>query len=388
MGILSSTKFIALDSSLLGGLAKDYFSTKKSAREQVSIFLSNLLSKGFVPLICWHHFEELIRHRDYAVALDRIYFLRSINYLSWFGTRSEPDFLASIADIFVKEVELAIRFPRATISEIAHRTKIDLLCFGSGEQALEQYLGIWEDLRPFLWQRENRMREISSITQANVLDRSNDKLKDFLNGSLRPIGEAKQRLRVLMGTLTKELKQRGDNKLLSPEETSAAFIEEVLNESSAFYKNSGDPIREFLQNLGISVEELDPKGNFQQVTELAVLRKQLHIAAQNLGIPWETLKNSVNPERLPTYVIQRALKRHGSKINKVKGSDLTDNYLSCLAAYCDITFVDKRTKENARRAKTKDKQFAALVGRLEKASNYLDVGHKLHFDLVEILLFT
>jgi hypothetical protein len=56
---------------------------------------------------------------------------------------------------------------------------------------------------------------------------------------------------------------------------------------------------------------------------------------------------------------------------------LTDNYLACLSAYADVTYVDKRTLENFRRAEQKSPELKVLLRRVEKASNYRMIAQQL-----------
>jgi hypothetical protein len=59
------------------------------------------------------------------------------------------------------------------------------------------------------------------------------------------------------------------------------------------------------------------------------------------------------------------------------GSELADRYMACLAAYADITYVDKRTHEGSRQARQKSKVFASLVRRIEKAGGYSEIADHL-----------
>ena len=59
------------------------------------------------------------------------------------------------------------------------------------------------------------------------------------------------------------------------------------------------------------------------------------------------------------------------------GSELADRYLACLAAYADVTYVDKRTHEASRQARQKSKVFASLVHRIEKAGEYGKIAGQL-----------
>lgn len=52
-------------------------------------------------------------------------------------------------------------------------------------------------------------------------------------------------------------------------------------------------------------------------------------------------------------------------------------HLACLAPYCDITFVDKRTYEGLQVARRKTKGLDAVLRRTEKAKNTRVVAEQL-----------
>jgi hypothetical protein len=78
-------------------------------------------------------------------------------------------------------------------------------------------------------------------------------------------------------------------------------------------------------------------------------------------------------ERLPSWLIERALHQHGQVRSERKGSDLNDGYLAVWAAYTDQIYVDKRVAEDFRRALTKDASIGALIGKVSKAAHYVDL---------------
>src|SRR5690606_6274437 len=63
--LIRSAKFVALDTSILGAVARDYFSSDARIRRKAHKFVDGCTSCGVIPFLTWHHFEELIRHRDY-----------------------------------------------------------------------------------------------------------------------------------------------------------------------------------------------------------------------------------------------------------------------------------------------------------------------------------
>jgi hypothetical protein len=49
---------------------------------------------------------------------------------------------------------------------------------------------------------------------------------------------------------------------------------------------------------------------------------------------------------------------------------LIDTHLACLAAYADVTLVDKRTLEGVRRLRQKEPGITKLLGRIERLARY------------------
>ena len=96
--------------------------------------------------------------------------------------------------------------------------------------------------------------------------------------------------------------------------------------------------------------------------------------AEALDLPWAAIKGRVHPDQFPSWIIGHCLRRFGQDVPERKGSDLNDGYLLALAAYADLTLVDKRAMENVRRARTGSAAFAGLIRNVAKAATYLDVS--------------
>ncbi|MCP3395329.1 hypothetical protein NLM27_42100 [Bradyrhizobium sp. CCGB12] len=80
---------------------------------------------------------------------------------------------------------------------------------------------------------------------------------------------------------------------------------------------------------------------------------------------------------IPSGVIGGAIARYHPDTKEWDGSELADRHLGCLAAYADVTFVDKRTLEASRQAKQKSKAFASVVRSIERAADYVTIAQKL-----------
>lgn len=88
------------------------------------------------------------------------------------------------------------------------------------------------------------------------------------------------------------------------------------------------------------------------------------------GVSYAEAVRVVRPEQLPSWSLTQALRRHLPDVPKREGGEVNDTYLMCLAAYADLTLVDKRTWEGVRRLRQKDSTLASLLGRVERVSRY------------------
>lgn len=322
-------------------------------------------------MICWHQLEELIRHPDEEIAAQRVRFIRALPALAWISTASMPKDVGSICDILVCEVAVVVENRSATLTEVREAVKRRLLCFGTGSEALKDWGDSWYALRSRLQEREARLREISSISQAQTLKSVESKsVRSFLSGRIRPVREAHAKLDDLRAALAEELRERGDPRMSNSTGVAAEFMDEVLAEAGPFRDGRIDPIGAYLAMYDIDRAELNPLWTMRDLFELTHFRSQLRIAEKNLGAPQGSFAPIVSQESVPSWIIQRAIRRHRSTPAKTEGGDLTDLYLLCLALYADLSVVDKRTWENCRRARRKEPVAFELLNDVVKVPDY------------------
>jgi hypothetical protein len=293
-----------------------------------------------------------LKHQDDEVVSQRLSFLRSLSSVAWIRPFGGIRSIGSIVDIFAHEVHTALSEELDSAINVADRVRSQIFLFGTGIEALEPYEEVWGEIRAYVLDRDERTREIASISQSVLLDRSSEKLKSLFEGKLRDLPSAQAEINKLQSSLEKELLQRGDKKLSDTKRTAADFMAEVIGESKNLYE-SDELVGAFLKSFDVDLNEADADMSFGQMSELATFRKQLSVLDGCLRIPWIRLRKA-SQEAIPSWLIKRALTRHRAIASEVKGGDINDANLLCLSAYCDITFVDKRTLENLRRTKQKD----------------------------------
>lgn len=362
-------RFIALDSSILGHLATDYFASDAATRKNSKNFLGCLGDNGFIPLLCWHHFEELIKHRDDEVVKDRFDFLRTLPQVAWVPV-TDGDGFGSIVDLLVAECRAALHGGEMSAREVRDQTRNSLIRFGTGAEAVAPYEELWPYLQPSLWEYEERVREIVAISRTEeVIDISKVPLSSFMNGAVRARPDAIKLLSQFQAKMAQEIQRCGDKRIPNPSIVASQFYGRITDESDIFYTNV-DGIQRYLNILEVDIDELGPNALMGDVMKLAEFRKKLKVAHRAFRIPWEFFKKSIKPEQIPSWIIESSLRTYAQKQTEHKGSELNDRHLACLAPYADLIYVDKRVKEDFKRASQKNSVLRGLLNQVERVRPY------------------
>ena len=185
-------KFVALDSSVLGYLSKDFFSSDATKRKNSVNLLKCLSDNAFIPFLCIHQFHELIKIRDDKDAKDRFNFLRLLPQVAWIPNRNDNS-LGSILDVLFAECEAVISDNKLSLIAVRDKARSSLIHFGTGIEAMSPYEEIWENGHPYrqhLWKQEERTRQTVAIRRSKVNDISKNSVSSFMNGNIREQKEA------------------------------------------------------------------------------------------------------------------------------------------------------------------------------------------------------
>jgi hypothetical protein len=370
-------KFVAQDSSHLAVLIQDKHSADKQRRESAKGFEEIFNKSGCVLLLCWHHIEELLKHGDDTVVAERVAFIQSLPMLAWVTSYAADEIPGTIADILGHEAAAAFASPDARALAIRDQVAKNLFRIDSGQRAITPFVREWERLRPDFLAREERSRELVAISGSDFAGNSKTKMRDLLKGQLRSPKDTQEQLQGLNQRLVEDIRTRGDKKIPDAAQTAARFFDDVVQTAAAALSDGPDPALQILSAMDIDLSDIEDHTTLGDVGDLATFRRKLRIANRSMGLPWPDLKSRVKEDQLPSGVIQSALRQYGQDLPERKGSELTDSYLACLSAYADITYVDKRTHENFRRARRNCPVFAAVTRRVEKASHYREIAKHL-----------
>ncbi len=369
--LITKPRLVALDSSHLGRVADDKFSSESSRRECAEHFESILIQKGYMLLLSWHHVYELLKHKDDQRTCKRAAFLSALPAIGWIKSFSEPNQIGSVLDILIAEIQTAWTLVNAKATEVRDVSAKSLVKFGSGSD-IKLAIDLWHDMREEFFRREARDREVIALSRSLQFDISGTKVSSWLKQQLRSPEEAAHRLKSFQESLTQEIKLRGDKRIPDASLVANAFFDDIRNEYNFLQKDQINPGLQVLLRHGISIEDLDSDPTMGELTDLAMFRKQLEVANRTMGLPWNQLKTNISMTQLPSWIIQDALRKFGQDLRERKGSELSDSHLACLSAYADVTYVDKRTYENFRQSEKNSTAFAEIIRRVRKTSHYSD----------------
>lgn len=371
-------KFIALDSSILGYLAKDYFSSDTTKKNDAKNFLKCLADNDFIPFLCAHHFYELIKIRDNDVARNRFNFLRLLPQVAWIpDVNGNP--LGSITDILFAECQTALQENKLSLLEVRDKTRHSLICYGTGVEAMSQYQDVWESLRPHLWRQEERTRETVIIRKSKINDISKEPISKFINGSIREQNEAEIILKKFKTQLAEEIQNHGDKRIPNSSEVASTFYNEIADSDDIYVLKNGGLLK-FLNFHEIDIEEFGENAVMEDLFRLIEFRAKLKVVHKRFDIPWESFKKLIKPEQIPSWIIESLLFEHAQEQPEYKGSELNDYWLACLSPYVDLIYVDKRIKNDFERAFRQSSIFREFLNKvnIEKVRPYKILQDKIN----------
>lgn len=376
-GAVRPVRLVALDSSQLGDLARDRSSADAGRRLHAKRFQRALIGEAAVPLLCFHHLEELMQHEDDRVVRRRLDYLCSLPALAWIVPADGQPGIGTIVDILAAEARIALDHPTFDAQGVVAAARRSLIRFGSGERAMEPIEEIWPTLAGLARTRTAKSREIVAITSGNIPSVRDIRVSQLVAGSLRNPLEAQRLTAAMERSLADDIASRGDRRIGDAGGVAAAFFDRVRGEARSLYAPSSNPITEDLHRRGIRPEDLEGDPTVGDLIDLIEFRSKLDVIKQACGLDCTALSERGAMRRLPAWTIENGLRRHGQRRPRNAGGDLTDRQLACLAPYADLTFVDKRTAEDVRRVCAADPSQTPLLQGVRKVAPYGKVAEVL-----------
>ncbi|WP_333586319.1 hypothetical protein [Phenylobacterium sp.] len=367
--MLLQPRYIALDSAHLIQWADARVSAHAPRRAEARRFELWLERHGYVPLLSLHHIAEMANHAVEAVAAGRLRFLAGLPLVAWIGAPPQGG-AGTVVTLIAEEVRAACTAPQASRSEVRDLAKPRLIQAGAGTRMLGAAPEAWLALRPVFAAEAEQARKVVAFTRVGTVDISKKPMAELLNSRLRRGEDLRRQLDLMTGTYAASIAQRADRRIADPDAMAAAFMGDVAAMASPLPETAAELVLRALATQGVTADDITPTSTIGDMLDLGLFRAQLRIAAEAAGVsPSEALLH-VQPERIPSWSLVQALQRHLPDLPEREGGELNDTYLACLAAYADVTLVDKRTWEGVRRLRAKAPELAALLGRVERLPRF------------------
>lgn len=342
----------------------------RERRQRAALLHGRLLEQGRIPLLCWHHLEELLGGDDDAKARKRVSFLMSLPLIAWIRLPKDEVGLGSAAQVRAAEAIAASEGLNDLIA-IRDRARELLLRTGTGSQAIGEEAWVWEAVRPMLRARKSRSDMVAALGPLRTFDESRT-IGELSKGTIN----SPQEMRTQLGKIYAKALQEATQSTGGDEVRARAMADEFVERVVAMLPPPGTTVRDLLVSSlvdqGVEEAEVRDECVLADLSRLGVFRSQLRTIASETGHSFDALKG-VTMDVLPSWVIAEALRKHGQGRTLRPGSDLHDRHLAVLAAYCDMLYVDKRTAEDFRRAEEKQPQLAGLIGEIAKARDFDDI---------------
>ena len=373
MTYLKDPFLVAIDSSILNNIARDYFHEEKYKNSIANDFLDKLYNCSAIPVITWHHIEEMLAHKNDKIAAMSIAFIKELPLLAIVKS-DVKNFIGSILDIEVNEIRYILKMDAITIDTIIKNTKRNIYKFCSGSEIIDPLIPIlFGTLRQEVLSKVNKSREIASISRAKTLKTHYKyKLSDIKNMKNYIYSDEVTHilLNQIKNDLNFEIKKKGDKKILSVDETTNNFISNIKIKNNYSNKPMIDVIQE---RSGLTKEEFNKIRSWEDLECVPIFRSRLKTIADILkdGNREEILK--IEEKNCPTWLLWKELYKIRVNAERASGSDINDNLLVGLCLYADLTIVDKRTHEYLTQIKRKNNLIKKHIGNFEKLSNYVDL---------------
>jgi hypothetical protein len=192
---------------------------------------------------------------------------------------------------------------------------------------------------------------------------------ELLSGRLREGEDLRRQLNLIEGTYAEDIRRRGDQRIADPAQLAKDFMGNVEEMARGLPMDTRAFVLGALARQGVTEQDIAPTSTVGDMLDLGLFRAKAAIIADAAGLEPAPLR-AIRPNCIPTWTLEQAVERHLPDLPRYEGGELNDTSLVCLAAYADVTSVDKRTLEGVRRLRQKQPVLARLLGRIVRAASF------------------
>jgi hypothetical protein len=367
-------RLIGIDTSVLGDWAAAAFSPDGDARRRAKDALSTLLASDWIPLVSWHHFEELLCHAEEKVVANRIAFIRSLRHISWVKSPAGRGHLGSIVDLLEAEIRAALSALEGDAPEYREKVRASIVHFGAPDEL--ETLELWREVRPLLQARQERSRQVASIAHTEVQELQ-PRVLELTKMQALDDQSALSLFRNQAAALARQLAERGDRRLQEATHVASAFQEDVFQAFRKMRDSGAAPLEAFLREFDVPPEDITEDMNLEAFAEIAEKRKRLRVVCDGSGLDLDRVWPRLRYAKIPSLWVQEEIRRARKSAPRASGSDLNDSHLAAFAPYLNAVVVDRRTHEYLSQGCRRTASFRTVVGRFLRVSSYEELAAAL-----------
>lgn len=358
---LNEPFLVAVDSFVLNDIAKDYFHNDPKRNKKAEEFLNELYMCGAVPVLTWHHIEEMLAHKNDEVVSKSIAFIRDLPLLAFIG---------SIVEIEYVEIATILQYESTDFAFIISSTQKEIYSFLSGIDFIDPLSSILGTIRQEVLSKTNRDKEIASISRATALRGHYEyKLSEVKN--MKEYTYSKKATEAILADMKKnliqELKSNGDKKMVDIEKIADDFFSRIELDENLSEVPMIDMIK---KNSRATDEEFNKIKTWEDLECIPIFRTRLKLISNSFPASERSRILNLKEENCPTWLLWKELYKIRVKAQRASGSDINDGFLAGLCLYTDLTIVDKRTHEYLTQIKQKSKILKEHINQFEKLSHY------------------
>jgi hypothetical protein len=366
-----------MDTSILNGIASGLCDCRPERRENAKRFGADLYAKGVIPVICFENLVEMLRHADEKVVEARINMFTSMPMLAYVNSLRYAGRIGSAVDILAREVRELLRDKTNDAEHIARFAKTDMFRFCDGKKITSYLCETVDVLQPIIWNDQDRHRCLASISHLDIMGIGHKKVNSVDPKMLIDSNMIRRHGAELRRSLESGLRKHGV-KNLNHDAFADGFASHCEADLHAQIGTNGSRTAEELMNewyetRGIDRSQIHRNTTVADIAKMAGFNHKLAVASRALGLADAVTINEVPASRCPSEIVWSGLdERRRSAATRAESGDLYDAHLACLACYCDLLVVDKRTRTYLDQVCLKNEIARRLVCRVVSLSDYTE----------------
>ena len=372
---LARPQLIVLDSSTIGKISRDYWSSESTHRDKARTFVSRLRDLGVYISLTLTHVIEILRHENDSVVSERLKFLRSLPLIAWLRPYDRSWFPGGAPDLLRRELHAVIHEAKSGWRDIVDHVRDEVWETGVGAEMFVDNELLWSAVRTESQHQLLSERYVSSVARTDPGDVYNLTMKQARAIFVRSKEERVPFMSSFAARMKEQLEQHGDRRLENAQGAAYAFASERLDDISQFEVGRGETVDQLLEFHGVPPNLVTDDMTISEVGQLGVFVKQLALLSEGLRPRVQVTVHDVTQDLLPSYFIQQRLSEVQRKAERVSGSDLGDGHIAPLLLYSDGVEVDKRTCEYLTQVQRACPRIAEVKGKFFRAADYMEIAN-------------